>query len=388
MFDASRAQAYGGGGGGYGEAAPGFAGSYRGRGNGGDRGGGGFRGRGGTNAYADGGFRGDGRCRFFSKCGACRHGERCGDLHYQPEATPTLHMPMMYPNPLAVQHLTDDAGRPRNISYDPKYLQKHVDKFVADLWVLLLEFGPIVDIKVCDNLCDHLLGSVYVKFESPSYAQAALDGLKQKKYNGIILMPEKSPVYEFDDARCKEHDGQPGIPDTGRPGVCGRGTSCNFLHLKNISGIVLEKLRRLQDKKRKKFEPKDCAVDDIPELGRPGTNSRPADHDRHRSDRHRSDRDRERRKRSRSPTDRRHRDDRSDRSRRHHRSHRDRSPRSDGGRRHHRSDRDRDDRRDRDRGGEREYHRHRDGRIEEKKSCHMCGQPGHLGKDCPLKSMQ
>jgi len=93
------------------------------------------------------------------------------------------------------------------IDFDPKYLQKHLDKFVAELWQLLLDFGPIAEINVPENLCDHILGSVYVKFESASYAAECVKGLKEKKYNGIILLPQLSPVINFADAECKEFPG-------------------------------------------------------------------------------------------------------------------------------------------------------------------------------------
>lgn len=181
-------------------------------------------------------------CNFFVKMGACRHGDGCSKIHPRPTTSFTVLLPMMYPNPLAVQYMTGKNGRPLSPDYDSKYLKKHFERFYADVWQTVMEFGNIVELRVVDNLCEHLLGNVYIKFDSEVAAQAACDGLRKKLYNGILLLPELSTVVDFTEACCKED----------REGECKRLAACNYLHMKKVSKTLLEKLQKAQEHLRKK----------------------------------------------------------------------------------------------------------------------------------------
>lgn len=287
--------------------------------------GGGGGGGGGYGQFPGQRSREGGLCNFFHKMGACRHGDGCNKLHVRPAVSPTLLLPMMYPNPRAIQHCTDELGRPMDIDFDDKYLKKHFERFYADVWQTVLEFGDVAEIRVCDNLCDHLLGNVYIRFVRESDAKTAMDGLKKKMYHEIVLLPEYSPVTDFTDACCKED----------RDGECNRGSACNFLHIKRVSRSLMEKLERLAEKKRAKREKKN----------------------------------KRKRSRSESPEKDRPRDRERDRDR----------PRE------HR-DRDRD--RDRDRGDRGDYPARRRSPGVDSRLCHMCGNSGHISRDCPLKRAQ
>ena len=48
-------------------------------------------------------------------------------------------------------------------------------------------FGEIEDIVVCDNIGDHLIGNVYVKFVYDDDAKACKDGLTGRYYGGNFL---------------------------------------------------------------------------------------------------------------------------------------------------------------------------------------------------------
>ena len=54
-------------------------------------------------------------------------------------------------------------------------------------------------------------------------------------YAGRRLHCEYSPVTDFKEARCRQHD----------EGTCGRGTQCNFMHVHEPSPVLLKYLRKV-----------------------------------------------------------------------------------------------------------------------------------------------
>jgi splicing factor U2AF 35 kDa subunit len=56
---------------------------------------------------------------------------------------------------------------------------------------------------VSDNIGEHLLGNVYVKFATEEDAIKCLEASKIKYYEGRILLPEYCPVSDFSNAKCK-----------------------------------------------------------------------------------------------------------------------------------------------------------------------------------------
>ena len=56
---------------------------------------------------------------------------------------------------------------------------------------------------VCDNIGDHLLGCVYAKFSYEEEAIKCCEAIRNRYYDGRILMPEFSPVTDFANAKCK-----------------------------------------------------------------------------------------------------------------------------------------------------------------------------------------
>ena len=102
-------------------------------------------------------------------------------------------------------------------------------------------YGKIEELHVCDNICDHMLGNVYVKFEDEEDAEKALKGLSGRYYAGRPLAVEYSPVTDFREARllsfillicrCRQHE----------EGQCTRGGYCNFMHLMTPSQAVFSR---------------------------------------------------------------------------------------------------------------------------------------------------
>jgi splicing factor U2AF subunit len=85
------------------------------------------------------------------------------------------------------------------------------------------KFGCVEELHVCDNLADHLVGNVYIKYSDEEDAAKALAALNGRWYNGQVLAAQFCPVTDFHNARCKQ---------AGDTGGCNRGGYCNYMHLK------------------------------------------------------------------------------------------------------------------------------------------------------------
>lgn len=100
--------------------------------------------------------------------------------------------------------------------------------FYEDIFEELAKFGEIENLNVCDNLADHMVGSVYVKFSDEEGAAAALQGLQGRFYGGRPIQIEFSPVTDFREATCRQYE----------ENTCTRGGYCNFMHLRPISRYI------------------------------------------------------------------------------------------------------------------------------------------------------
>jgi splicing factor U2AF subunit len=41
---------------------------------------------------------------------------------------------------------------------------EHLEEFYVDMWEELAKFGDVEQVYICENLGDHLIGNVYVKY--------------------------------------------------------------------------------------------------------------------------------------------------------------------------------------------------------------------------------
>ncbi|XP_050624789.1 splicing factor U2AF 26 kDa subunit isoform X4 [Macaca thibetana thibetana] len=122
-------------------------------------------------------------CSFYFKIGACRHGDRCSRLHNKPT-------------------------------------------FSQEVFTELQEkYGEIEEMNMCDDLGDHLVGNVYVKFRREEDAERAVAELNNRWFNGQAVHAELSPVTDFRESCCRQYE----------MGECTRGGFCNFMHLRPIS---------------------------------------------------------------------------------------------------------------------------------------------------------
>ncbi|EPY88123.1 cystathionine beta-synthase [Camelus ferus] len=120
-------------------------------------------------------------------------------------------------------------------------MQEHYDEFFEEVFTEMEEkYGEVEEMNVCDNLGDHLVGNVYVKFRREEDAEKAVIDLNNRWFNGQPIHAELSPVTDFREACCRQYE----------MGECTRGGFCNFMHLKPISR---ELRRELYGRRRKKL---------------------------------------------------------------------------------------------------------------------------------------
>lgn len=65
-------------------------------------------------------------------------------------------------------------------------------------------YGEIEEMNVCDNLGDHLVGNVYIKFRTEEDAAKAVADLNNRWFGGRPIYAELSPVTDFREACCRE----------------------------------------------------------------------------------------------------------------------------------------------------------------------------------------
>jgi splicing factor U2AF subunit len=160
--------------------------------------------------------------------GACRHGDRCSRQHNRPLFSQTVALTHMYQNPLAAVLAT--GGR---LSRDEeRAVQREFDDFYIDVFDEVAKFGEIEEMHIADNLVDHLVGNVYVKYVNEEDAQKALETVGARYYKGRQVTAEFSPVTDFGQAQCRQ---------LGERG-CSRGGYCNFLHIKPVHRDLLSDL--------------------------------------------------------------------------------------------------------------------------------------------------
>ncbi len=68
----------------------------------------------------------------------------------------------------------------------------------------LFRYGEVEEMNVCDNLGDHLVGNVYIKFRSEDDAAKAVADLNNRWFGGRPIYADLSPVTDFREACCRE----------------------------------------------------------------------------------------------------------------------------------------------------------------------------------------
>eukprot|EP01067_Filipodium_phascolosomae_P005058 Filipodium_phascolosomae@DN3069_c0_g1_i1.p1 len=164
-------------------------------------------------------------CPFWWKIGSCRHGDQCSRSHYRPTSSQSLVLRHMYQNPPVAIAIAEGQPVPDELA---DQAQDHFERFFGEIFEEFANFGEVEDVIVCDNIGDHLIGNVYVKYSNEDEAERALQKLTGRFYAGKVIQAEFSPVTDFREARCRQFV----------EGSCQRGGFCNFMHLKHIPRSV------------------------------------------------------------------------------------------------------------------------------------------------------
>ncbi|XP_048507206.1 splicing factor U2af 38 kDa subunit isoform X1 [Athalia rosae] len=181
-------------------------------------------------------------CSFYFKIGACRHGDRCSRIHNKPTFSQTCLLQNLYVNPQNSAKSADGSHLVANVSDEE--MQEHYDNFFEDVFVECEDkYGEIEEMNVCDNLGDHLVGNVYIKFRREEDAEKAVNDLNNRWFGGRPVYAELSPVTDFREACCRQYEMGLSIPageggqfkNESAIGECTRSGFCNFMHLKPIS---------------------------------------------------------------------------------------------------------------------------------------------------------
>jgi splicing factor U2AF subunit len=236
-------------------------------------------------------------CPFYFKIGACRHGETCTRIHNKPPVSQTMVLPHLYDNPPAAVAFADGLNVPQENLVDAV---NHFEDFYEEVFMELAKFGELDEVVVADNIGEHMIGNVYVKYQSEDQAQAAMNGLNGRYYAGRVIVAEYSPVTDFREAKCRQYN----------EGACDRGGYCNFMHPKHVSRELKRQLfKQMYDEHPDYREDRKVRRDNDPSGGRAGRRSRSRDrnerpHHHRRSSRSGSRRGGgDRKHRSRSPRD-------------------------------------------------------------------------------------
>jgi splicing factor U2AF subunit len=170
-------------------------------------------------------------CPFYFKIGACRNGDQCNRLHNRPTMSQTLLLSHMYPNTPESLALANDEPWDDDM-YDRA--QQHLEAFYVEVFLELANYGEIEDLVVVDNLCDHMIGNVYVKYYHEEDAERSLMKLTGRFYSGKLIQAEYTTVSDFREARCRAfHETR-----------CNRGAYCNFMHIKHIPRAIKRRVVR------------------------------------------------------------------------------------------------------------------------------------------------
>lgn len=207
-------------------------------------------------------------CPFYFKIGACRHADRCSRIHHRPAFSQTILIKHIYNHPIReaelnllasgqdrstasanIIHATTKKNNESKSKSSSSSIQIDSTKamedfliFFEDFYMELSKFGPIECLHICDNIGDHMVGHVYVKFTDEEDASDALNIMNGRYYNGKKMEVEFSPVVDFREARCRDFDED----------VCSRGGFCNFMHVKPVPPCLLRDLEReCEDERRR-----------------------------------------------------------------------------------------------------------------------------------------
>ena len=168
-------------------------------------------------------------------------------------------IPHFYENPLAAQKSADEVdpslGRKSvfqklnpNVKTElDEGIDVAVEEFYVDVYEELAKYGKIQNLVLSDNLCDHLVGNVYIKYYSEKDAEKAVKEIDGRFYNGRTLRAFLTHVNDFEEARCRQfyqEVDKETLKSKDRRFGCDRAGDCNFLHEIPINKELIDQLKK------------------------------------------------------------------------------------------------------------------------------------------------
>jgi hypothetical protein len=71
----------------------------------------------------------------------------------------------------------------------PNFQSEDFEGFVEDIFEEVRKCGEVENIAICENLTDHMIGNVYIRFAQHEEAEAAVKMLSGRFYNGTVHDP-------------------------------------------------------------------------------------------------------------------------------------------------------------------------------------------------------
>ncbi|CAD7927055.1 unnamed protein product [Amoebophrya sp. A25] len=169
-------------------------------------------------------------CSFYSKIGACRHGNQCSRRHIKVRESRTVLLAHMFADTSETLAVSSDPQPGLSAVTEKVYdtASRQIQEFYEEMFYQMSKYGEIEDVILVDNLAAHMTGNVYVKYFIKEAAARALENISGKFYCGRVIKAELSPCVEFRDARCSAFT----------EGTCPRGQNCNFLHPRHVARAI------------------------------------------------------------------------------------------------------------------------------------------------------
>ena len=89
----------------------------------------------------------------------------------------------LYQNPPAAIAFAEGSISEKNL----KEALKDLEKFYEEIFIALSNFGELKELYLVDNLGDHLIGNVYIRFNDDIAASKAFNSLAGKCYHNKLV---------------------------------------------------------------------------------------------------------------------------------------------------------------------------------------------------------